>query len=122
LLAHYFLQTYRDRFGRPELRLSREALDVLMRHQFPGNVRELENIVQAAIALAQGEVVLVEDLRLPGEVELAPAEGAMVELAEVERAHIERVLHSVGGNRSEAARILGIDRTTLYRKLKKNAT
>jgi transcriptional regulator with GAF, ATPase, and Fis domain len=122
LLAHHFLEIYRDRFGRADLRLSREALDVLMQYQFPGNVRELENLVQAAIALAQGEIVLVEDLRLPGAAEMSTAEVSLVELAEIERRHISQVLDAVGGNRSEVARILGIDRTTLYRKLKQDAT
>ncbi|MCP4898574.1 MAG: AAA domain-containing protein, partial [bacterium] len=118
LLARHFLETYSKRFGRPDLALSREALDAMMRYPFPGNVRELENVIQATIALAPGDIVTVEDLRLPGSVEQFIDDAALVDLKEMERRHIARVLRSVGGNRSEAARILGIDRTTLYRKLR----
>jgi Nif-specific regulatory protein len=117
LLARHFLELYGERFGRPGLALSREALAALMVHQFPGNVRELENAIQAAIALSPEETITVEDLRLEVESKRAPTSGGLVSLSEVERHHIENVLRAVDGNRQEAARILGIDRTTLYRKL-----
>ncbi len=93
-----------------------------MAHPFPGNVRELENIVQAAVALAPGEVIGEQDLRIEqaaGEAQMSPT---LVPLSELETRHIERVLRSVGGNRQEAARILGIDRSTLYRKMRRLAS
>ncbi|MCU0305188.1 MAG: sigma-54-dependent Fis family transcriptional regulator [Thermoanaerobaculales bacterium] len=121
LLARHFLEVYGDRFGRPGVKLSRDALAALMAFDFPGNVRELENLVQAAIALAPGDVITEEDLRLhTGRVAAAPSD-ATVSLAELERQHIERVLRSVGGNRAAAARVLGIDRSTLYRKMMRDA-
>ena len=93
-----------------------------MTHPFPGNVRELENAIQAAIALAPEETITVEDLRLEVESSQDPSSGGLISLGEVERRHIENVLRAVDGNRQEAARILGIDRTTLYRKLQRFAS
>jgi Nif-specific regulatory protein len=117
LLARHFLDTYSERFGRPELILSREALDALISYPFPGNVRELENVIQAAVALAPGDEITEEDLRL--EEETTTGESvALISLADLERLHIERVLRAVDGNRQAAARILGIDRSTLYRKMR----
>jgi DNA-binding NtrC family response regulator len=122
LLARHFLEVYGDRFGRPGLLLSREALAALMSHAFPGNVRELENAIQAAVALAPGDTITEHDLRLEVE-NVDTINGAgLVTLNEVERRHIESVLEAVNGNRQAAARILGIDRTTLYRKLQRFAT
>jgi transcriptional regulator with PAS, ATPase and Fis domain len=122
LLARHFLELYGERFGRPGLSLSREALAALMTHPFPGNVRELENAIQAAIALAPEETITVDDLRLEIESRQDPSSGGLISLDEVERRHIENVLRAVDGNRQEAARILGIDRTTLYRKLQRFAS
>ncbi len=122
LLSRHFLEVYCDRFGRPGLLLSREALAALMNHPFPGNVRELENIIQAAVALAPSEVIAVEDLRLEDAAAGEMAAGSLMPLKNIEQRHIERVLREVGGNRQEAARILGIDRSTLYRKMQRFAT
>ena len=122
LLARHFLELYGERFGRPGLSLSREALAALMAHPFPGNVRELENAIQAAIALAPEETITVDDLRLKVESRQDPSSGGLISLGDVERRHIENVLRAVDGNRQEAARILGIDRTNLYRKLQRFAS
>jgi len=122
LLARHFLELYGERFKRPGLLLSREALAALMSHPFPGNVRELENAVQAAIALAPEEIITIDDLRLEAGGDTVTRPPELASLEEVERRHIESVLQAVGGNRQEAARILGIDRTTLYRKLQRFAT
>jgi Nif-specific regulatory protein len=122
LLARHFLELYGERFGRPGLSLSRDALTALMSHPFPGNVRELENAIQAAIALAPEGTISIEDLKLEIEGQQRPASGGLLSLSEVERRHIETVLEAVDGNRQEAARVLGIDRTTLYRKLQRFAT
>ena len=122
LLARHFLELYGEKFGRPGLLLSREALAALMSHPYPGNVRELENAIQAAIALAPGEIITIDDLRLEIEGDHEQRSPGLLSLDEVERRHIESVLQAVDGNRQEAARILGIDRTTLYRKLQRFAT
>jgi DNA-binding NtrC family response regulator len=89
---------------------------------FPGNVRELENVLQAAIALASGDVITEDDLRLHTDASDASRTDPTLSLDEVERLHIERVLETVDGNRVAAARVLGIDRSTLYRKLRRFAT
>jgi len=122
LLARHFLELYGEKFRRPGLLLSQEALTALMSHSFPGNVRELENAIQAAIALAPGEIITIDDLRLEIEGDREKRAPGLLSLNEVERHHIESVLQAVEGNRQEAARILGIDRTTLYRKLQHFAT
>jgi transcriptional regulator with PAS, ATPase and Fis domain len=122
LLARHFMEVYGDRFGRPGLSLSRNALAALMAYPFPGNVRELENVIQASVALAHGQEIGLEDLALPGRDDPPAESEVMVTLDEVERRHIARVLRSVGGNRQAAAQVLGIDRSTLYRKLQRFAT
>jgi two-component system response regulator HydG len=109
--------------GRKNLRLSDEAKRALCEHSWPGNVRELQNCVERAVALTRHEEILVEDLperirahtRRPALESDAPC--GLVSLAEVERRHIAHVLGAVGGNKTLAARILGLDRKTLYRKL-----
>ena len=122
LLARHFLELYGERFDRPGLMLSRDALAALMSHPFVGNVRELENAIQAAVALAPEETITEQDLRLGTEGTEQPLSEKLTSLSEIERRHIESVLRSVEGNRQAAARILGIDRTTLYRKLQRFAT
>jgi Nif-specific regulatory protein len=122
LLARHFLEMYGERFNRPALSLSREALATLMNHPFPGNVRELENSIQAAVALAPGDTISVEDLRLEVEGRTPTPPGSLGSLESLVRRHIEQVLATVDGNRQQAARILGIDRTTLYRKLQQFAS
>jgi transcriptional regulator with PAS, ATPase and Fis domain len=122
LLVRHFLEIYGERFGRPGLKLSHEALAALMAAPFPGNVRELENILQAAIALAPTDVITEEDLSLSTTEGGASATDVTLSLEELERLHIERVLEAVDGNRTAAARILGIDRSTLYRKMQQIAS
>lgn len=124
LLATYFVRLHAQRLGRGGLRLSRGALDLLLERDFPGNVRELENLVEAAVALADGPYIERADLELaigrrPGGA--APAAGGRLD--DVVRAHVLATLEQCRGSRSEAARALGIDRSTLYRMLMRwNAT
>lgn len=122
LLVRHFLELYGERFGRPGLALQSVALSELMSYSFPGNVRELENIIQAAVALAPGEVIGLDDLRLQTTEAGGGNEADLVSLEEVERHHVERTLRAVDGNRQAAARLLGIDRSTLYRKLRHYAS
>jgi two-component system response regulator HydG len=96
----------------------------LLDYPWPGNVRELANAMDRAVALTRYDTVGVEDLpphvrdhRPPVPYGAGDA-AALVSLREMERRHIRRVLAAVGGNRSRAARILGLDRKTLYRKLR----
>ncbi|HEV8268104.1 MAG TPA: helix-turn-helix domain-containing protein, partial [Thermoanaerobaculia bacterium] len=114
-LARHFLTKIALREGREPLALSRDAVAALLAHSFPGNVRELENVLEGAAALVRGETIHAEDLQLvTGRRPEAPHSDQ--DLASLERDHIRRVLESVGGNKARAARILGINRRTLYRK------
>ena len=123
LLARHFLEIYGERFGRIGLEFDREAVRALSSYDFPGNVRELENVIQAAIALAPpGEVITADDLGLGDHRRPDGGLDPLGSLKDLESKHIQKVLKATGGNRLEAARVLGIDRTTLYRKMKQIAT
>lgn len=123
LLAYHFLERFRRRTKKKIQAISREAMDLLQKYPFPGNVRELENILERAVALCREEVIQVRDLPPDlAEVELysyqRPA-GDLLNLAELERDYIRHILTITGGMRTRAAEILGIDRASLWRKMKK---
>jgi two-component system response regulator HydG len=134
LLAQRFVGAVAARSGKPVRRLSVAAAERLLAYRWPGNVRELENAIERAVTLAHGEEVVPADL--PRAVrEATPASGAgpalgvpdaiapgddlstLPTLAEVEDRYLRRVLEAVGDNKTLAAKVLGIDRKTLYRKL-----
>jgi transcriptional regulator with PAS, ATPase and Fis domain len=117
LLAQHFARVHGKRLGRSALSLSRGALEVLLQHDFPGNVRELENLLEAASALASGDRVEAADVRLAMGGSAAGPDLASGTLEEVLHSHVLHTLERCQGNRSAAARALGIDRTTLYRML-----
>ncbi len=128
LLAGYFLDRYAARMHKTLTGFSEEAQYRLMRYDYPGNVRELENALQRAVALAEDDVVRPEDLppvmRQAQHPRLeAPKEALRVPdgltLEDVEAMYIQRTLEQTGGNASEASRRLGISRSTLWRKLKR---
>ncbi len=121
LLVQHFV----ERFGKEPKAISgvsEEALRILVNYAWPGNVRELENVIQRGIALCQHEVILPEDL--PASM-LQEADENLLEkgfrerltVDQLEKEYIRKVLIEVGGNKSKAAEILGLDRKTLYRKL-----
>ncbi len=103
--------------------LAPETLEILLRYPFPGNIRELENLMERAVVLAEGGVV--EPRHLPPDLQPdaphvgASRHGGMATLEENERQHILWVLEQTAGNKSRAAEILGIDRASLWRKLKR---
>ena len=118
LLAEYFL----SRFGGGEpATLSPDALALLQEYQWPGNIRELRNVIERAVLLARGRVIRAQDLPLnlaaaPG----SPASlvGGQLTLEELERRHIEAVLTQVKWHQGKAAELLGISSKTLYRKIR----
>jgi Nif-specific regulatory protein len=121
LLAEYFLEKVAAARGR-RLGLSPEAREALAAYDWPGNVRQLRNVIENAVIMCAGEVVEPADLRL---VDFGTAAGRDREeewtpqsLADVEKEHILRVLESTKGNKKRAAEILGIERCTLYARLK----
>ncbi len=125
LFCHHFIEKCATAFGKEVRGMDEEALGVLMAYPFPGNVRELENLIERAVVLCDGSTI--ELRHLPQEFHKAPAmahhaaqsDGGLLPLAEVERRHILHVLNTVQGNRGQAAKILGIDRATLWRKLQR---
>ncbi|MCL4848468.1 MAG: sigma-54 dependent transcriptional regulator [Acidobacteria bacterium] len=98
--------------------VSHEAMALLMNHAWPGNVRELRNVLERAVVVAAGSVIQATDLGLHKPDAAAPEES-IATLESVERRHIAHVLEQTGGNVTQAARILDIDRVTLYNKIKK---
>jgi DNA-binding NtrC family response regulator len=126
LLAQSFLERYAARFGKEVAGLSSGSAERLMAYNWPGNVRELRNCIERAVALGRGPEIQVEDLpervRTHSRAQLVvgsddPSE--LAELAEIERRYILHVMEVVAGNKSLAAKTLGLDRKTLYRKLQR---
>jgi two-component system response regulator AtoC len=120
-LAIHFLEKHGRRMGRTSCSLSPEAADGLRRYSWPGNVRELENAVERALVLGRDDVIWLHDLpealRQPRAIEAPLALAGARPMADIEREHILRTLSEVSGNKTAAARLLGMDRKTLYRKL-----
>jgi DNA-binding NtrC family response regulator len=122
-LVRHFLESFAAREGRDAPSLDRDAYAAILGHDFPGNIRELENLLEGAAALSQGGTIRREDLQWlpqPGlrlaEAPPALGEDEIPDLRALENRHIQRVLRLAGGNKSRAARLLGISRRTLYRK------
>ncbi len=117
-LARHILERVGLRMNMPDLRLDSACVERLLEYSWPGNIRELENTLEHAAIVCSGGVITPEDLppSLTRPAESSSGLGSTLE--EVELAHIRRVLESVGGNRAEAARRLGIGPATLYRKLR----
>ena len=120
LLVRHFIEKYRLAFRKQVYDLDDQALAALVGYSFPGNVRELENIIERAVALADGETIsladLPEDIR---RLEFDTLEGdGLPTLAEMERRYVIKILEKTGYNKKLAAEVLGMPRTTLWRKLK----
>ena len=125
-LAEHFLARSAARAGKPLRGFSESAKKIMLAYTFPGNVRELENMVERAVALAEGEQIGPDDLppamrERKSQDRLATAVAQGLTLDQLEREYIERVLESEGGNKTRAALRLGLDRKTLYRKLEEYA-
>ncbi|HUL17436.1 MAG TPA: sigma-54 dependent transcriptional regulator [Terriglobales bacterium] len=116
LLAIHFAKKCGTAMNRPAPHISDEAMRVLAGYQWPGNVRELENAIERAMVLSAGATIEAGNLPIAVASPTAPAEGERLE--DIERRYIVKILEETGGNLSRAARILDIDRTTLYGKLK----
>lgn len=116
LLVSHFLNKFCMATSRPVPQVSQDAMDLLIRHDWPGNVRELENAVERALVVGRANEIRATDFSFQFQNEPMPAGRT---LDDVERAHIERVLRETDNNLSRAARILDIDRTTLYNKLRR---
>ncbi len=132
-LVRYFLKIFGKKYSRPRLTVTPAILALFEEYRWPGNVRELENIMERLVIFARNNVIDIHDLPLAGvrigeriekrpvapDTGIAGTNAEDLTLKQAEKAHILNVLERVGWNRSEAARLLGIDRKTLRHKLKK---
>ncbi len=121
VLAHHFLETVAGESG-TRMSMSEETEAILVEYDWPGNVRELQNALERAAVVAKGDTIGREDL--PDRVSDAPMAPLVTDqlpanptMEVIERAYIQWVLSAEGGNKSRAAEVLGIDPSTLYRKL-----
>jgi DNA-binding NtrC family response regulator len=117
LLVEAFIRKYSLEMNREPARVSPSAMKLLMEYDWPGNVRELENVIERAMVIGKGREITPEDLPF------SPRDAAGVEMPKslraVEKMHIERILEETQWNISQAARVLEIDRQTLYNKMKR---
>jgi len=117
LLAQHFVHRFAQETNKPIDQISREALDEMMLYEWPGNVRELQNAIERAVVVGKGRKIMLHDLpilqpeRLPSAIRKS--------LNEVEKLHIIQVLRETEWNISKSAQTLGIDRSTLYNKIKR---
>lgn len=121
LLAEFFLKKYSEFYGKNIHRIAPGALQQLMNYPFPGNIRELQNMIERAVIMEKGEELSLDFIdafvQLSAGNMKSPLQGSSLE--ELERSHIERVMQQVNYNKSQAARILGIARKTLREKMRK---
>jgi DNA-binding NtrC family response regulator len=122
ILARFFADKFAEEMGKPPLQFSDRAFRALQDYDWPGNIRELENLIQRLVVMSDTGVVDAPDLPSLMRFSAAGHTGLQRTLAEVEEEHIRNVLVRVQGNKSQAAKILGIDRKTLREKLKGNNT
>lgn len=124
LLASFFLKRHSRRMDKPITGFTGESMKLLSEYGYPGNIRELENIVEHAVSMARGRTIRVEDL--PADLAEYDAltfhhpDSQIKTLEEVETEYIAWVLEKVGHRKAEAAKLLGINRASLYRKLKRS--
>jgi len=126
-LAAYFLERFNNETGKKLRGFTPEALERMRQYPWPGNVRELRNVIERAVVLSRGDRIDVDDLTLSN---LAPASESWesplpvgqyepLTLDEIERRHILATLHAEGWNKSRTAAVLGIERSTLDRKIRR---
>jgi DNA-binding NtrC family response regulator len=120
LLVNHFLQKYAQRLGKPSVKILREAMQALVNYDWPGNVRELENMIERAVALCEED--LIERTDLPDKltqlkIAIRDLDAYEMTLDALEEQHIKKVLQKVSGDKVKASQILGINLSTLYRKL-----
>jgi DNA-binding NtrC family response regulator len=119
LVAH-FVQRYSEQYGVAPKQVTPDALARLTAHEWPGNIRELQNVIERAFALSSADTITLTEIPTPLTTSASsPAEPGALTLEDAERSAIIAALAQSGGNKNEAARLLGIDRQRLYRKIQK---
>jgi len=123
LLCRHFLQKFAAAQGKEIDRIADDVMDLLMDYEFPGNIRELENIMERAVTLTAGPTIevshLPQDFQHPGFLVQRRPKKEFLTLEENEQEYITYVLKQTNGNKTKAAEVLGIDRVSLWRKLKR---
>jgi DNA-binding NtrC family response regulator len=122
LLVNHFLKKYNKKREVPIARVESETLKLLMDYDWPGNVRELKNAIERALILEDEDVLLPRGFPWfvgQRQMKTLASNNKVYNLEELEKRHIKRVLSETRGHRSQAAHLLGIDRKTLYQKIKK---
>ena len=118
LLAEYFMKMFAQKADHPIEGMSKEFLEHLQQHEWKGNIRELKNVMERAVILADGPQLTIGNLPLELQTtNYKPQNLSAFDLASVEKLHIQRVLNHTKGNKTEAAKLLNIGLTTLYRKI-----
>jgi DNA-binding NtrC family response regulator len=120
LLANHFLLKHAQRLGKPSMKMSREAMHALVNYEWPGNVRELENMMERTVALCESDTIEPADLPeklTQVKILIRDLDDYQMTLEALEEQHIKKVLQRVSGDKVKAAQILGINLSTLYRKL-----
>ncbi|MGD9224431.1 MAG: helix-turn-helix domain-containing protein, partial [Desulfobacteraceae bacterium] len=120
-LVHHFMKKFSRETHRKVSRVAPEVMDLLMGYDWPGNVRQLENIIERAFALGEGDIICSHDL--PSEIRNFDKQTSdritSLNLNDNEKILIMRALHQTDGNKADAAKLLGINITTVYRKMEK---
>ena len=125
VLCEHFIKMYSRKFAKKISGLTDDAKKALKEYSWPGNVRELSNVIERGCILAQDEQISVEVMMLPKDASLVPvgpagspsASNEVLTLADAEKRAIEAAIRKANGNKNEAARMLGVHRTTLYKKI-----
>ena len=122
LVDHFMRLALAKRGSAVDIKMSSEVLDVLMNYDWPGNVRELENAIERIVALSDGGLIQIDQLPerilVPRDITTVTQTKNLKEFVmEKENLHIQRILMETGGDKKKAARLLGIDLATLYRKI-----
>ncbi len=118
MLAGHFIQKYARSMGKPKKSIASNVQEMMLEYSWPGNVRELENAIERAMVIGKGPEITIEDLPLHINT-TEKSNSGKVKLSDLEKDHILRILEETGGNVTKAANLLGIDRVTLYNKMKK---
>jgi DNA-binding NtrC family response regulator len=120
-MAQYLLNKVAVDLGRGELRLDDSSIQALQAYSWPGNIRELRNVIERAVLLSDQKSITLKDLHFDGHAQLGtPFLDTRLTLLELEKQHIERVLNEERGRVEKAAKRLGIPRSSLYQKIKKH--
>jgi DNA-binding NtrC family response regulator len=118
ILARYFFDRIAVDLGRMHLTLSEETIGTMTAYSWPGNIRELKNVIERAVLLATGEVIRPKDLHLEFKGEVAASGDPQLTFREIQRLHLQKALDAECGNVARAATRLGLTRSTLYNKMK----